>query len=198
MIERQTALVIGAARDEGRAAAEALGRAGLHVVAVDLNPDALERAADAIRAGGGSVETHAVDVSNKMAAQTMIYAMLEVHPAVDVLVCAAEIVPATSALRMDEGEWDRVFAVNLKGAFLSAQTVARAMQATGGGTILFVLRDGLTGHAAVDSARAGLAALCQALDAEWQPTGVRVRTIRLGSEAGQGWASTSDSTRPPG
>ncbi len=190
-MDKSIALVIGAARDEGRAAADALARAGLHVVAVDLNPDGLERLVDAIHAAGGSAEGHAVDVSNKMAAQTMIYTVLEAHPQIDVLVCAAEIVPGTPALRMDEAEWERVFAVNLKGAFLAAQTVARAMQATGGGTILIVVRDGLSGHAAVDSARAGLAALCDALDREWRAAGVRVQAIRHGLDAGAGLATTA-------
>lgn len=183
-MKQPVALVIGAARDEGRAAADALAQAGLHVIAVDLNPDGLERLMDVIRAAGGSAEAHAVDVSNKMAVQTLIYTMLEAHPQIDVLVCAAEIVPGTPALRMDEGEWDRVFAVNLKGAFLAAQTVARAMQATGGGTLLIVVREGLSGHAAVDSARAGLAALCDALDREWRAAGVRVEAIRHGHDAG--------------
>ena len=179
---KRVALVIGAGRDQGRAAAEALGRAGLHVAAVDINPDALERSAHAIRALGGTAETHAVDVSNKMATQTMIYTVLEVHPKIDVLVCAAEIVPATPALRMDEGEWDRVFAINLKGIFLVSQTVARAMQVTGGGLIVLVVRAGQTGHAAVDAGRVALASLGHTLAQEWAPLAIRVRTVGAGAD----------------
>lgn len=172
---KSLAIVVGAARGSGRAAALALGRRrGLHVVVWDVNPDAVDRVAAEIVAAGGSADAFTADITNKMAAQTALYRLLEAHPQIDVLVNAAEIEPHSSALKMDEGEWDRTLDVGVKGAFLVAQTVARAMQATGGGLIVNVLRPAGAPHAGVRAARAALAALTGALAEEWREHGVRV------------------------
>lgn len=168
------AIVVGAARGSGRAAALALGRRGLHVVVWDVNPDAVDRVVAEIVAAGGSAEAVTADITNKMAAQTTLYRLLDAHPKIDLLVNAAEIEPRTSALKMDEGEWDRTLDVGVKGAFLVAQTVARAMQVTGGGVIANVVRPADAPHAGVCAARAALAALTGALSAEWAEHGVRV------------------------
>lgn len=167
------AIVVGAARGSGRVAARALAGRGLHVVVWDVNPDASDRLVDEIKAAGGSAEAVIADITNKMAAQTALYTLLEAHPRIDVLVNAAEMEPRTPALRMDEGEWDRTLDVGVKGAFLVAQTVARAMQVTGGGLIVNVLRPAAT-HAGVTTARAGLRALTDVLAAEWAEHHIRV------------------------
>jgi NAD(P)-dependent dehydrogenase (short-subunit alcohol dehydrogenase family) len=173
-------LVTGAGRGTGRALALELGRAGAQVIAIDINPDAAQRTADAILQAAGRAEAQSVDVSNKMATQTMLYDVLERYPQIDGLVNAAEITPGNTALKMDEGEWDRTLDVNLKGVFVISQTVARAMiaardtGAAGGGVIVIVIRDSHTSHAAIRAAREGLRGLAAALAEEWQPQGLRV------------------------
>ncbi|MGQ0602562.1 MAG: SDR family NAD(P)-dependent oxidoreductase [Anaerolineales bacterium] len=176
------ALVTGAGRGTGRALALELGRAGAMVIAVDINPDAAQRTANAINEAGGRAEAQSVDVSHKMGAQTLIYDVLERYHQIDVLVNAAEITPGASAYKMDEGEWDRTLDVNLKGTFIFSQTVARAMIAaresgppeTGGGLIAIVHRDIAVPHAAVRAAREGVRGLTVALAAEWKDFGVHV------------------------
>jgi len=176
-LKDQLALVTGAGRGSGQRLALELAQAGAAVVVIDLNPDAAEATANAITAAGGNALVYTVDVSNKLAVQTMIYTLLEQQPRFDVLVNAAHIEPHTPALRMDEGEWDRTLNVNLKGVFLMSQTVARAMKETGGGLIATVLRPDDSPHAAVRAARAGLAGLTAALAAEWQPYHIRVLAL---------------------
>jgi NAD(P)-dependent dehydrogenase (short-subunit alcohol dehydrogenase family) len=171
------ALVTGAGREYGRAIALALGRAGARVVAVDLNPDAVQAVADAIQAAGGQAEAQIVDVGHKLAVQTMLYTLLDAHPRIDALVNAAFHDPRTPALRLDEAEWNRTLDVTLKGAFLMAQTVARAMQVSGGGVIVNVLRPVEALPAVGRAAQAGLAGLTSALRAEWAPLGVRVESV---------------------
>jgi NAD(P)-dependent dehydrogenase (short-subunit alcohol dehydrogenase family) len=172
------ALVTGAGRGRGRAAALALGAAGLQVAVIDVNPDSAERVAEAIRAAGGEARAAVADVSNKMAVQTMLYDVLEAWAHIDLLVNAAHVVPQSSALKLDEWEWNRTVDVNLKGAFLVSQTVARAMQATGGGLILNVLRpEDTSTHAGVMAARAGLLGLTAALAEEWAAFGVAVEVV---------------------
>jgi NAD(P)-dependent dehydrogenase (short-subunit alcohol dehydrogenase family) len=176
-LKGKTALVTGAGRGLGQAIALALARAGAHVVVVDVNPDAAQRTADSIALANGSASVHTVDVSNKIAMQTMLYAVLDEHPPIVILVNAAHITPHTSAYKMDEGEWDRTLDVNLKGAFLISQTAARAMKETGGGLILNVVRPTSSTHAAVRAAREGLLGLTAACAAEWAEFGVRVEAL---------------------
>jgi NAD(P)-dependent dehydrogenase (short-subunit alcohol dehydrogenase family) len=87
------------------------------------------------------------------------------------------------ALRLDEWEWNRVVDVNLKGAFLTSQTIARAMNETGGGVILNVVRPvEASPHAAVRAARGGLVGLTTALAAEWAASGVRVEMLEAAAD----------------
>jgi len=191
-LKGKIALVTGAGRGTGRAIALALGRAGAHagtpfrVVAIDVNPDSAQRTADEINQSGGAASAQVVDVSNKLAVQTMIYAVLEQHARVDILVNAAHVAPGSPALKLDEWEWNRTVDVNLKGAFLVSQTVARAMRETGGGLILNVVRPvEASPHAAVRAARGGLVGLTTALAAEWAASGVRVEMLEAAAEAVQ-------------
>lgn len=187
----RVAIVTGAGREDGRAIALALGAAGAAVVAVDLNPDAVQATADAITALGGSADAHTLDPAFKLAVQTMLYTVLEVRGRVDILVNAAAFEPRAEALRLDEAEWNRTLDVNLKAAFLAAQTVARALKAqreaagsaAPAGLILNVLRPAAAAPAAVQAARAGLAALTEALAAEWAAHGVQVVALPAGPEA---------------
>jgi len=171
----EIALVTGAGRGIGQASALALGQAGARVAVVDVNPDSAQRTANSIVGAGGVAVAHTADVSNKLAVQTLLYAVLEQWERIDLLVNAAHVMPDSSALKLDEWEWNRVLDVNLKGPFLVSQTAARAMKETGGGLILNVLRPiEASPHAAVRAAREGLLGLTAALAAEWGAFGVRV------------------------
>jgi NAD(P)-dependent dehydrogenase (short-subunit alcohol dehydrogenase family) len=174
----RVAVVTGAGRGTGRAVTLALARAGARVAVVDVNPDAAQTTADAITQNGGEALACPADVSNKMSAQTALYAALEAWGKVDVLVNAAHIAPERPALTLDEWEWDRVINVNLKGVFLASQTAARAMKETGGGFILNVIRRApRSPHPAVRAAREGLLGLTAALAAEWAVFNVLVTTV---------------------
>ena len=182
-LQNKVALITGAGRGAGQAIALALGGAGAQVVVVDVNPDSAQRTADAITQAGGEASVQTADVTNKMSVQTMIYAVLEQHARVDILVNAAHVAPGSPALKLDEWEWNRTLDVNLKGPFLIAQTVARAMRETGGGLILNVLRPmGDSTHAGVAAARAGLPGLTAALAAEWAAFGVRVEILEAAAD----------------
>ena len=198
----KVALVTGAGKGVGRAAALALGQAGARVVVVDVNPDAAQHTADAITQAGGTALVQVADVANKMAVQTMLYTVLDQWERIDVVVNAAHVAPGSAALKMDEWEWNRTLDVNLKGAFLVAQTAARAMRALstsaalsvnsaegkgmGGGLILNILRPAeASAHAGVRAAREGLLGLTATLQAEWAGFGVRVEVVEAGERAAE-------------
>lgn len=181
-MSRDLALVTGAGRGTGRAVALALGAAGARVAVIDVNPDAAGRTAAEI---GAAASAHTTDVSNKMAVQTLLYGLLEADERLLLLVNAAHVAPGSAAIKMDEWEWNRTLDVNLKGAFLMSQTVARAMKETGGGLIVNLLRPNNSGHAAVCAARAGLESLTAVLRAEWAPFGVQVEGLEAAGQAAQ-------------
>jgi len=183
-LQSKIALVTGAGRGAGQAIALALGQQGAYVACLDINPDATEQTTARIVQAGGRAASYMADVSNKMALQTALYAVLEEHGRIDVLVSAVRVTPHSPALKMDEWEWDRVLDTNLKGAFLVAQTTARAMKETGGGVILNVIRPvSEASHVAARVAREGLIGLTAALADEWREFGVRVELLEATAEA---------------
>lgn len=167
-------VVAGAAHGPGCEAARALAPLVGHLALLDVNPTQTEALADALRADGASVSVHLADLTNKLATQTALYQIIETHGRVDGLVNAAHITPRSDALTMDEWEWDRTMNVIAKSAFITAQTAARAMQATGGGFIINVWRTTPTAHAGVQAARAALRGLTQALAPAWQTHNIHV------------------------
>ena len=176
-------LVTGAGRGAGQAIALRLGAAGAAVAAIDVNPDGAARTAEAIAQAGGKAQALTADVSNKMAVQTLLYQLLEAGERLGGLVNAANVAPGGAALTLDEWAWNRTLEVNLKGAFLMAQTAARAMKETGGGLIVNVQRPaGEPPNAGVWAARAGLRGLTEALRAEWAALGVRVELVEAGAD----------------
>jgi NAD(P)-dependent dehydrogenase (short-subunit alcohol dehydrogenase family) len=76
------------------------------------------------------------DVGNKMHVDAMVARTLQQHGRIDILVNNAGIFKAASFLEVTEADFDAVLRVNLKGAFLTGQAVAREMAKTGGGTII--------------------------------------------------------------
>jgi NAD(P)-dependent dehydrogenase (short-subunit alcohol dehydrogenase family) len=118
-------------------------------------------------------------VANKMAVQTMHYEILDKWGRVDVLINNAAVEPLGTVLTMDEWAWDRTFNVNLKGAFLCTQTVARGMKEQGGGVILNIggANTGHDPHAAFAASKAGLMGFTQECAKELADYGIRVALV---------------------
>ncbi len=120
------AIVTGAAQGLGLACATALAAEGATVVLADLKADRLKAAAAGI--GGEAVPT---DVSDPAAVKALVDGVVARHGRVDVLVNNAGILISGDILTVSVEDFDQVLAVNLRGAFLVAQAVARAMVAAG-------------------------------------------------------------------
>jgi NAD(P)-dependent dehydrogenase (short-subunit alcohol dehydrogenase family) len=123
----RVALVTGAARGIGRATALALGRAGAHVIAVDLEEAAAKATADAVSALGRKSLPLAADVGDLKSIDTMTRRAVDTFGQIDVLVNNAGVTRRAYIMDLTEEDWDKIMRVNGKGVFFCLQRVAREM-----------------------------------------------------------------------
>ena len=180
--EGQVALVTGAGRGLGRAIARGFAQAGARVAANDISPVNLEAAVAELRAEGGEVEAFVADVAHRLAVETMVEAVLERYGRIDALVNNAGVEPHAPLLGLDEYDWDRTLAVNLKGPFLLTQIVGRRMAEQGGGAIVNIASiagraHGLKDRAAYVASKSGLIGLTREAARELAAYNIRVNAV---------------------
>jgi glucose 1-dehydrogenase len=124
----KVALVTGAAQGIGAACAQAFVREGAKVLITDVNEEVGRRAAQAL-----GVAFARCDVSRKDEVDAAVAFAVKEFGRLDILVANAGIVHAAEFLDLEEKDFDRVLAVNLKGVFLAGQAAARQMVKQGGG-----------------------------------------------------------------
>lgn len=130
----RVAMVTGAAGGIGSAVARAFAAAGADVALLDTVPPA-ELAAE-LSAGGRRGLAIGADVTRREQVIGAVARTTAELGRLDILVNVAGIVSFGAAATLDEAEWDRVIAVNLKGTFLCCQAVIAPMRAAGYGRII--------------------------------------------------------------
>jgi NAD(P)-dependent dehydrogenase (short-subunit alcohol dehydrogenase family) len=179
----KVAVLTGAGAGIGRAAALELGAAGAALVLVDVDEDGLEQtAAAAAEAGAGEVRRRVADVADEASARGYVELALEELGGIDVLFNNAGIEGAVGEFAAYEAaDFDRVIAVNLRGAFLAIRQALPAMIAGGGGSIVNTASMagllGLPGTVAYNAAKAGVVNMTKTAAAEGGPHGVRANAI---------------------
>jgi NAD(P)-dependent dehydrogenase (short-subunit alcohol dehydrogenase family) len=129
------AVVTGAARGIGRACAERFLAEGARVVIADIDSVRLDETAAALGTSD-TVLAVVTDVSKKDQVDALVAAAVAKFGRVDIMVNNAGIAPVQDFLDITEADYDRVLAVNLKGAFMGTQAAARQMIAQGGGGVI--------------------------------------------------------------
>ncbi|MHC5038221.1 MAG: 3-oxoacyl-[acyl-carrier-protein] reductase [Planctomycetota bacterium] len=179
-----TALVTGGGGGIGAAVCTAFAREGARVVVNDVNRDAAEQVAGAIRDLGGEALTHSADITDPAQAKAMVDQTLKTFDRLDILVNNAGITRDTLVPRMSDEDWNRVLSVNLSGAFHCTRAVARAMMKQRSGSIVNVASiigiGGNAGQANYAASKGGLIAFSRSLAKEMGPRGVRVNTLAPG------------------
>lgn len=133
-----TAFVTGAAHGIGLAVAKALAAGGANVAMVDDDADALQAALPSFSNAGMAARCLAMhaDVSRRDDVNDALGKAVAAFGGLDILVNNAGICPLTPFEQIDEAEWDRVLAVNLKGAFLCCQAALPHLRRSGRGRII--------------------------------------------------------------
>jgi NAD(P)-dependent dehydrogenase (short-subunit alcohol dehydrogenase family) len=140
-LQAKTALVVGAGSigpgwGNGKATAVTFAREGAQVFCVDRNGEAAEETAALIAAEGGTALAFTADVSRAADVEAMVGACVRAFGRIDVLDNNVGIAETGGVVEVTEADWDRVFAINLKSAFLSMKHVVPVMRAQGGGSII--------------------------------------------------------------
>jgi 3-oxoacyl-[acyl-carrier protein] reductase len=146
-LEGQAALVTGASRGIGRAIAITLAGQGARVACVATSVNNAEAcAAECAALTDGSLAL-GVDVADNAAVKTLVNDAVQQLGGLNILVNNAGITRDGILLRMSEEDFDRVIAVNLKGAFNFVQAAARPLMKSAGRIINISSVVGVTGNA---------------------------------------------------
>ncbi|ETN38828.1 uncharacterized protein HMPREF1541_06867 [Cyphellophora europaea CBS 101466] len=194
-LTNHTILVSGAARGLGLSMAEALLEAGAKVYALDRlpsdaqSPDFAKIQDRASRLLNTSLHYRQIDVRDAPALNKTIADIAEQDGRLDGLIAAAGIQQETPALEYTAEDALRMMDVNVVGAFMTAQAVAKQMvrlKAGGGGTMAFIASmSGTIANrdlhcAAYNASKAAVVQLARNLASEWGRHGIRVNTISPG------------------
>ena len=167
-------IVTGAGAGIGRAIAERLAAEGCDLVCADIDGAAAAAAAEAV--GRGAVG-HAVDVSDESQVVGMVDACVAAFGGVDKLVANAGVVHFAPLTETTVEDFDRVVAINLRGAWLCTKHAAPRMAERGGGAIVNMSSLGglvaAAGTAAYGMSKAGIIHLSRITAAEMRSANIR-------------------------
>jgi len=185
MTTRRTALVTGASRGIGRAAAIALGAAGFAVcVNYRAQEEAAQEVARTIRAADGEATAIQADVSKREEVEALFRQIAEQLGPPAVLVNNAGITRDMLLLRLSEDDWDAVLDTNLRGAYLCTKVALRSMLKARWGRIINVSSVvGLTGNpgqANYAAAKAGLIGFTRSVAREVANRSITVNALAPG------------------
>jgi len=184
--ERRTALVTGASRGIGAAIAVSLASDG-YAIGINYLSDraaAGSVAAEVVEAGGRAALLQA-DMADGSQVAAMVDKALTELGHLDVVVLNAGVCPFTPFFELTEEIWDHTHAVNLKGAFLTAQAASRAMVERGAGGRIIAISSisalaGGAEQAHYCSTKAGMAALMRSMAIVLGPHGITCNAILPG------------------
>ncbi|HVW69109.1 MAG TPA: SDR family oxidoreductase [Steroidobacteraceae bacterium] len=179
--QERVVIVTGAGNGIGRGAAIAFAQEGATVYGVDLDPRGLEATQQCIRHGGGEFVGLPADVAEPATAARSVEQILQRSGRADVLVNNAGINMAKRIGVLEVADWDKVFATNLRSAYLFSKAVWPTFQRQNAGVILNIAsimgQVGGVGAPAYCATKSGILMLSRCLAKDGAPHGIRVNAV---------------------
>lgn len=182
-LDGHTVLAVGAAQGIGRAAVALLARRGAHVVCADRDADGCRKAAEEITDVGGRADWTALDVTDPASVRDGVDAAIARHGTLHAVLNCAGITGRTGvdSHEVPLDDFDRVVAVNLRGAFVLSQAVLPHLLDRGYGRLLHVAsiagKEGNAGMVSYSASKAGLIGMVKSMGKEYARTGVTVNAL---------------------
>lgn len=175
----KSAVVTGGGSGIGRATALRLARYGAEVVVAGRTRSSLEETVGLVEREGGRARLSVTDVSD----EEQVKGLFRMVPAIDILINNAGLGVFAPLVDTTADEWDRVMAVNLRGAFLCSREAMRLMKGRGGRVINISSVVGIKGYArqaAYTASKHGLMGLSKVMAAEGQADNIITQVIAPG------------------
>jgi len=178
----KTVIISGAGSGFGEGIARRFADEGARVIVNDINAEAGQRVADEIVAGGGTARFQAADVAVDREVEALVGAAVEAYGGLDIMVNNAGITHLNRPmLEVDEAEFDRIFAVNVKAIYLAARHALPVFRGRGGGVFLNTAstagirpRPGLTWY---NGSKGAAILLTKSMAVELAPENIRVNAL---------------------
>ncbi|HRD65079.1 MAG TPA: SDR family NAD(P)-dependent oxidoreductase [Candidatus Competibacter sp.] len=186
-LQNQIALITGGGRGIGAATAEALARKGAHVIVASRTEAELTATVARLRAAGLDASARVLDVADDAAVDAAFDRIAAEFGRLDMLVNNAAIIASGTFAEMTMADWDRLMAVNLRGAVLCARRAFRLMRERGGSIVNVSSLGGVPGtekfpgYAAYTVSKFALTGLTEALAVEGKDCNIRVNGVAPGA-----------------
>ena len=177
----KTVVVTGGGGGIGGATCRRLGEEGAQVAVFDLNLEAAEKVASAVRDEGGVAEAFSCDITNRASVDAAVAATEDRFQQIDVLVNNAGWDIFRLFTKTEPAQWDKLIAINLTGALHMHHAVLPGMVARKSGRIVNVASDaarvGSSGEAVYAACKGGLVAFSKTIAREHARHGITVNVV---------------------
>ncbi|MFA5060192.1 MAG: 3-oxoacyl-[acyl-carrier-protein] reductase [Candidatus Omnitrophota bacterium] len=183
-LKNEIALITGSARGIGKEIAKTFAKEGATVIISDINAESAGATAAELKSAGFQSDHFSCNVTDGKSVEEMVNKILDKYSRIDILINNAGITKDNLLLRMSEGDWDAVLAVNLKGTFNCTKAVTRSMLKAKKGKIISIASVigilGNAGQANYAASKAGIIGFTKSIARELASRSITVNAVAPG------------------
>ncbi len=184
-LKNKVALVTGAGGGIGRGIAVRFAAEGAKVGVLDILEDGVRETVEIIEKTGGQACGLTCNLRDPQSVKNAVATLNSTFGTINVVVNNAAVMPAKVLHETTLDEWDAVFGVNVRGAYLVNREVIPQMIANGGGSIIHMASitgiRGLPGLAGYSATKGALISLTRAMSTDYARLGIRVNSVSPGT-----------------